>query len=80
MTNSLGMQLSEIWWMQDTGKERRIAVRNVRQRQPMKTRMFDNRLGEFTWKYDAAKWEGEGIDTWFDRWKNNNGRKIPLPT
>jgi hypothetical protein len=80
MTNTLGMQLSEIWWMSDTGKERRIAVRNVRQRQPMKTRMFDNRLGEFTWKFDANKWEGDGISTWFDRWKSVNGRKIPLPT
>jgi hypothetical protein len=79
MTNSLGMQLSEIWWMNDTGKERRIAVRNVRQRQPMKTRMFESKLGEFTWKYDASTWEGEGIDTWFTRWKTNNGRKISLP-
>lgn len=80
MTNSLGMQLSEIWWMQDTGKERRIAVRNVRQRQPMKTRMFDSSRGEFTWNFDANTWKGEGIATWFERWKANNGRKIALPT
>lgn len=80
MTNSLGMQLSEIWWMSDTGKERRIAVRNVRQRQPMKTRMFDGTRGEFVWKFDANKWEGEGISTWHDRWRANSGRKIQLPS
>lgn len=79
MTNSLGMQLSEIWWMNDTGKERRIAVRNVRLRQPMKTRMFEAGAGEFVWKFDASKWEGDGIAAWFDQWQTNDGRKIALP-
>lgn len=80
MTNNVGMQLSEIWWMSDTGKERRIAVRPVRSRTPMKSRMWDvSGSGEFIWRYDAAKWEGPGISDWFEMWKNNGGKKLPLP-
>lgn len=82
MTNQIGMQLSEIWWMSDTGKERRIAVRPVRQRQPMKTRMFDTSSSngaEFVWRYDALNWKGDGIETWYNAWKENGGRKINLP-
>lgn len=79
ISNSLGMQLSEIWWQSDTGKERRIAVRNIRQRQPMKSRLFDSTKGEFVWRFDANTWKGEGIETWVNQWKANNGKKIPLP-
>jgi len=81
MVNQVGINIGEIWWMQDTGRERRLAVRPIRQRQPMKTRMFDlsSGSGEFIWKYDASTWTGEGIETWFQQWKDNEGRKIPLP-
>jgi len=80
MVNQVGLSINEIWWMNDTGKERRIAVRPVRQRKPMKTRMFalDN-LGEFLWKYNPDTWTGDGIETWFQQWKAGNGKKIPLP-
>jgi phage nucleotide-binding protein len=79
MTSSIGMQLSEIWWLNDTGKQHRIAIRNVRQRMPMKSRMFDLREGEFTWNYDPNTFTGDGIDTWFAKWQANEGKKIPTP-
>ena len=82
MTNQIGLQLSELWWMSDTGSERRIAVRNCRQRQPMKTRMFlsdGDSQPEFVWRYDANKLEGEGINDWYNKWKEAGFVKIPLP-
>lgn len=81
MVNQIGLSINEIWWMADTGKERRIAIRNVRGRKPMKSRMFDltTGTGEFQWKYDASTWTGDGISTWFQQWKDAKGHKIPLP-
>lgn len=79
-TNQVSAGISEVWWMSDTGKERRIAVRPVRQRIPMKTRMFAaGAVSEFVWKFDADTWKGEGIADWFQRWKDADGQKIPLP-
>jgi AAA domain-containing protein len=78
--NQIALSLSEVWWMQDTGKERRIAVRPCRTRKPMKSRMFDaTTLPEFVWKFNAEDWSGDGIETWFERWKAAGGRKISLP-
>lgn len=80
MTNGIGIQLSEIWWMADSGKQRTIAVRPVRSHKPMKSRMFSvSGEGEFPWRYDAAKWEGSGIADWFKLWKDGGGAKLPLP-
>ena len=78
--NQIALSLSEVWWMQDTGKERRIAVRPSRTRKPMKSRMFDASLSpEFIWKYDANKWSGNGIEDWFKAWQEAGGRKQQLP-
>lgn len=78
--NQIALALSEVWWMQDTGKERRIAVRPCRTRKPMKTRMFDaGTVPEFTWRYNIEDWKGDGIDTWFEAWKKAGGHKISLP-
>jgi hypothetical protein len=80
MANAIGIQLSEIWWMSDTGKEHRIAVRNCRTRQPMKSRMFNGMAApEFVWRFDPTTWKGEGITHWIAKWKHNGGKKIPLP-
>jgi len=74
------VKLSEIWNMTDTGRERRIAVRNCRARKPMKSRMFiTSEESEFIWHYDADKQEGEGIAQWYERWSQNGGKKIDLP-
>lgn len=80
MVNQVGLQINEIWWMSDTGKERRIAVRPIRQRTPMKTRMFNaSSSSEFVWRYDATTWKGDGIKEWFEAWKEGSGSKLPLP-
>lgn len=80
MTSQVGLQISEIWWMSDTGKERRIAVRPIRKYAPMKSRMFDvSGAPDFVWHYDAVNWKGDGIQDWFNKWKEGQGRKIPLP-
>ena len=73
-------KLSEIWYMYDTGKERRIAVRPIRYFKPMKTRMFlvTPDRPEFVFRYDATTMEGEGIQDWFEQWEQAPG-KIPLP-
>jgi len=79
-TNNICMQLSEVWWISDTGKEHRIAVRNCRMHEPMKSRMFDAVAApEFAWKFNPLTWEGEGISTWFNRWLDNGGKKLSLP-
>lgn len=75
-----GVDFSETWYMNDTGKVRRIAVRPVRQRKPMKTRMFSIKEDvEFVWEYDAETRSGDGIAEWYEQWKANNFAKIPLP-
>jgi hypothetical protein len=80
LNEQVPVKLSEIWNMTDTGKERRIAVRNCRARKPMKSRMFiTSEESEFIWHYDADKQEGEGIAQWYERWSQNGGKKIDLP-
>jgi len=80
LNEQLPVKISEIWNVSDTGRERRIAVRNCRWRKPMKSRMFiTSGDPEFVWDFDADKLEGEGIAEWFERWKENGGKKIGLP-
>lgn len=74
------LDLSEVWYVNDTGKERRIMVRPGRQRKPMKTRMFSTTGDiEFTWKYNSDTGEGEGIEHWFKKWVEGGRAKLPLP-
>lgn len=72
--------ISEVWAMYDTGKERRIAVRPCRARTPMKTRMFAAESPEFRWSYDVATGKGETLASMFEKWKANNFSKINLPS
>lgn len=79
MTNQLGIQFHEIWHMLDTGRERRIAIRPIRQLRPMKSRMFTG-SEEFVWRNDLKDWnKGDGIKTWIEKWKENKGGKISTP-
>lgn len=81
ITNGIGHRINEIWYMgEDSKNNKRIAIRPVRMRKPMKTRMFKTSgAPEFMWDYDADELEGEGIDTWFQAWKDNDYKKIPVP-
>lgn len=75
------LNLSEIWNLRDDGKKNRwIAIRPCRQRQPMKTRMFSTtEEPEFQWKFDPDNWKGDTIEGWYHQWVENGGKKIPLP-
>lgn len=75
------LQISEVWAVADQDKKRTIAIRPCRFRSPMKTRMFiSNGAPEFQWKYDPTTNEGEGIASWYDRWKASGFAKIAVPT
>ena len=80
LNEQLPIKISEIWNLTDTGRERRIAVRNCRARKPMKSRMFiTSGDPEFNLDYNADTFEGEGITEWYQRWIDNDKRKIGLP-
>ena len=75
------LNFSECWNLSDTGRKRRLAVRNVRMRRPMKSRMFTtNKVCEFDWVYDAETLEGMTIESWYNAWKENNFKKIAIPS
>jgi len=74
------VNITEVWHMQDTGSERRIQIRPCRGFKPMKTRMFRTTgKPEFLWNWNDETKEGEGIATWYNRWKEAKFGKIPLP-
>lgn len=72
-------KISEVWYMEDSGRERTIYVRNKRPYSPMRSRMFRTRKPSFVWEYDADERKGEGIAEWFAQWKANEFNKIELP-
>lgn len=82
LPDQAALQISEVWFMNDTGKERRIAVRPVRARKPMKSRMFDtsdSKYNEFIWPYQTNKPDPKyEIATWINEWKAAGG-KIQTP-
>jgi len=80
LNEQLPVTISEIWHLHDNGKERKIAVRNCRGHKPVKSRMFKtSEEPEFIWHYDAETEEGEGIEDWYNAWKENNFLKLELP-
>lgn len=81
LPDQAALQISEVWYMNDTGKERRIATRPVRGRKPMKSRMFDNTTTpEFVWQYDINKPDPKyEMATWFKEWEAGGCKKIAVP-
>jgi hypothetical protein len=61
-------------------RERRLAVRSVRLRRPVKTRMFSAKTdAEFVLEYDAEL-PDKGqmtIASWYDRWSKSGGKILP---
>ena len=81
LNEQIPIDLSEIWNLSDTGRERRIAVRNCRNRKPLKSRMFiTSGDPEFKWNYNSDSNNGDGIATWYEAWVKQGGKKLPLPT
>ena len=80
MQSEIPIKLSEVWHLQDTGKDRKITIRSSRLRKPMKSRMFvTSGNSDFTWSFDPETWTGDGIGEWYKAWVDNGGKKIPLP-
>lgn len=79
-------KISEIWHMEDTGRDRRIYVRSHGVKTLMRTRMFevDAKRNNFIFPYDQSTRtthaSGDGIATWYEQWKANGFNRIPLPT
>ena len=81
--NDVGIKISECWWMREHDGKWFIAVRNCRQREPMKTRMFNSSSSpEFELKFNPALGidQPHSISRWFESWIAAGRKKIPLPT
>ncbi|HSW91769.1 MAG TPA: AAA family ATPase [Candidatus Saccharimonadales bacterium] len=82
LPDQAALQISEVWFMQDTGKERRLLLRPGRTRKPMKSRMFDTRTKtEFISNYDPDNgWDSKGsINSFYQEWLDNGRNKIQVP-
>jgi len=80
LPNDAPKDLSEVWAITDTGRQRRIAIRPVRLRKPCKTRMFTTTgAAEFEWKFDPETWEGHKIEDWWQEWLEGGKEKLSLP-
>lgn len=78
----VGLRFSEIWNVYDNQvtKQKQILIRPTKSRKPCKTRMFvTTGAPEFTWNFNPETLEGEGIDTWYQRYLANDQKKISLP-
>lgn len=77
LPNQSGISLNEVWNMTDTGKARRIAVRQCRMHQPMKTRMY--RATAARPEFNVPDGTDDFLMREFDRWRDAEFQKIPLP-
>lgn len=81
MTN----RISEVWYLEDQGKSRKLSLRSNPNKRPMKTRLFDTSLNDtFEWKFDARRpvddQPAHTIRGWLDAWHKGGGKKLSLPT
>lgn len=82
-TSSVGLSISEIWFLDSNDKKRTMAVRPVRGRKPMGSRMFtQSGDAEFTLKYDIDKPDTQphSVATWWNKWLEGGKKKLELPT
>ena len=81
----VALRMNEVWslWDRASDGKKILTVKPSRLRAPIKTRMFDTmREPEFIWKFDANNPDDPDnmrLDTWFEAWKENGFRKMPLP-
>lgn len=80
----ISLQLSEVWFMSDDGKQRKLLLRPGRMRKPMKTRMFDaSSTVEFVLKYDQQGKEApyglHSLSSFIKEWEDNGRDKISVP-
>ena len=75
------LKISEVWHLLDSDGKRTIGIRPYAMRSPMRTRMFrhEGRVTTFPLLYDQETGRGDGIDTWFSKWRENGFDKIAVP-
>lgn len=75
------LKISEVWHLADNDGRRVIGIRPYAMRAPMRTRMFQHagRITSFPLLYDQNTGKGDGISTWFDKWKDTGFNKINVP-
>lgn len=75
------LKISEVWHLLDTNGKRTIGIRPYAARSPMRTRMFRHSglVTNFPFLYDQQTGKGDGIKTWYDKWKETGFTKIPTP-
>jgi hypothetical protein len=79
LPEQVALDLSEVWYINEINGKRNIAIRPVRMRKPMKTRMFQtNGEPEFEWVYNADEFKGMTIAGWLEQFQKS-GKKIPIP-
>lgn len=79
LVEEVPLQISEVWHMGDNGNERRITVRQLGLKKPMKTRMFNTTKGYDFVTSNKANSSRITLATLFDQWRENNYNKIELP-
>lgn len=82
--SQIALQISEVWFMQDDGKQRKILLRPGRMRKPMKSRMFDvSKKIEFDLQYDQfgdeAPYGRHSLAEFIQKWEDNDRNKIQVP-
>lgn len=85
LPQNIGLRVNEIWCMFEDAKNRKMVMcRKSRMRVPIKSRMFDTMTTtEFEWKWntrDRDDPDNMWIRDWFEQWKENGFKKIPMPT
>lgn len=81
MPNRAAIDFSEVWYLMDDGKKKKIMIRPGRNRRPMKTRMFKTTEAvEFVWTFNPETREGMYVSDWYQSWLDNGKKKISLPT
>lgn len=73
---SLLIMLSEIWYMNLSTGKRRIYFQPFGVKSPVKSRMISQDCRYVDWNYTFDK-GGNGINTWFEQWKNANSKIVP---
>jgi hypothetical protein len=80
LQNLIPLRFDEVWYLEDSGKERRVYVRANPNKKPMKSRIFNTATGEyFVWKYDPATGKGITITDLISQRILTN-KKLELPT
>lgn len=74
------IKLSEVWYMEDTGKQHKVYVRPFGSRKNIKTRMFNpGDANSFIWKYDPDTMKGTTLEQLYTKWKEGKYKKLSLP-